>query len=126
MAYNHDIKEKEKNQQLMLCSALENVFTRYNEIEDPVIRSMLFLDKFFIALDIFDAYLVGLEVHADVRVKARDVSKMLKEQVRNLSDIVTESTYAPDHKSLGQRIMQKAKQNFESAVNLRSEQKQCD
>lgn len=133
MAYNNhheDQKEKDKNQQLMMCGALENIFTRYGDIEDPVLRSMLFLDKFFIALDIFDAYLVGLNVHADVRVKAKEVSKMIKEHVKNLSDIVTVSTYAPDHPSLGNKIMKKAQKHFHAVTPKPSEQKElvaeCD
>jgi hypothetical protein len=113
-------KEKDKQQQLALCRALRNIFTRYKDIEDPVLRSMLLLDKFLIGIDFLEGFIMSLDMHQDVRTEVEKVSRMIREATNHLSQVVTTSTYAPDHPSLGHQIMKAAQQDY---VQL-SEEKQ--
>jgi hypothetical protein len=113
-------KEKEKRNQLTVCRSLNNIFTRYKDIEDPVLRSMLLLDKFLIGLDVLEGFIMNMEMHQDVRMEAEKVCRMIRKATNHLSQVVTTSTYSPDHPSLGSKIMKSAQQDF---VQLSEEKK---
>lgn len=123
MAYHGESKQSETDKQthLAICQSLENILTRYADIEDITLRNMLTLDKFFIAIDIFDGYLLNVAtIHPEVKAKAKEISVLLKKVIKDISLQVTQPLYSPD-RSLGKTIMNNAKANFQETLEKKTE-----
>jgi len=113
--------EQDRQNHLAICQALENILTRYADIEDITLRNMLTLDKFFIAIDIFDGYLLNVAtIHPEVKAKAKEISVLLKKVIKDISLQVTQPLYAPD-RALGKSIMNAAKSDFSEAADKKTE-----
>lgn len=110
----------------------KTILTRYSETRDPIIRHTLFLDKFQLLIDVmlgmattdimFDEFdlrrrdpgIDALEEYSNLKIKETsvkntisEVSDILKEEMRKLSDYIQKDLYSLDNDS-GTTLTKKA------------------
>ncbi len=98
-----------------VIKGIQNTIDRYKNIEDPVLKNMLILDKVLSLLD-FSSGLI--EVGIDKKVNDPELGSSVKrtfkdvlQLFRELSDHVMSPSYSPDH-PYGKNLMNMSLNNF--------------
>jgi len=101
---------------LSMIGAVERTLTRYKQVQDPVIRYSLFLDKFCILLELTLSTIEAIteidEYPIEVRSKIRELIKDLQNEMLLLANWIQQPYYNPDS-YVGEQMMQSAHRDFE-------------
>ena len=98
----HEKIMKEENIRILrgITNCLDNIFSRQRTIDDPCLRSCLFVDKLSLSLDIAMGMLQAMseeDVPLDLQQKILNNSKIIGEELTYLMQWVRSPTYSPDH-----------------------------
>ena len=111
-------KRRIKDEEKMIECALNSIriiLNRYKDIDDPVIRNSLLVDKFILMIDIFTGMteVFTKQYSLELREKLQGVTKEVHEELKELSKWIQMPTYSPDH-PFGNTLMKEAEKNFNS------------
>jgi hypothetical protein len=96
-------KRKKYNQRQikLIVDALARTVNRYHNIDDPVIRYTLIVDKIHILLDVCSTMVIGNIAEDGMDDKTEDNIKKLfdtlHKDIENLEDWIKMPTYSPEH-----------------------------
>ena len=139
---DQDYKYKKKLDELAKfkvgLTTFESIIDRNATVGDPMIRSMLFLDKMLLMTDISNAFLeiffadfkkdLKPEDYCTIEEQKNKVVEKFKREIACLTEWVSSPTYDPDH-PYGKSVMRCAQRDFEqnnekSFKNSKSNSKQ--
>lgn len=106
-----------------IVGSLERIFNRNFEVNDPVTRYTLFLDKLYMFIDISismsEAYVKYSdpknEISTDHIIRIKRLALSIQEEMKKLSNWVQNPIYSPDH-PLGKMMMESAKNDFNKNI----------
>lgn len=114
--------EEQKHNELMISlglTTISNIMNRYSNIEDPVLRHSLVLDKFLLIIDVLSAmtktHLLRETFPEELKTKFNEVEKQIKDSLLDLQHWVLHPQYNPDH-SFGKQILREAKADLNNTV----------
>ena len=118
---NYEEKRKEENR--MLCRAAINIvkltLNRYSNVQDPVLRHALLVDKLLLFVDIglgAGKEYIQKEIGDECAEEFENVSLILQNDLKLLMDWIQTPSYSPDH-PFGNNMMKQSNDNYSQKQN---------
>lgn len=116
---NYEKRMIEDNIALLKCgiSVVENILNRQRNIDDPVVRYSIFVDKMSLILDmgygVLKGYVDNDKYPVDLRDKLDKVCSDLQKDLDGLMSWVRKPVYSPNH-PFGSQIMNQSNVDFKN------------
>ena len=98
-----------------IATAVTSIFNRQRQIDDPVLRSCLFVDKLGMALDVMTSVLqtVSNEDYftEEVRLQVEKTCQIVQEELQHLMEYCRSPSYSPDA-PFGKHLMDKVEKSY--------------
>ena len=117
-------KQREDNEKIIraIINSVNNIFTRQRNIDDPVIRYALFVDKLSLSLDIMFGIMTSVlhddknPYSDDILSQTQKVMKIVQDELVNLMNHVRSPSYSPDAQ-YGKNLVENMSSKFQNQCN---------
>lgn len=110
--------EKDELQIAALLNVFENMLKRNRSVPDPATRTLLFVDKLLMVIDVLTGYLktYSYKYSEPLQQRIDTTSNDLQKELQFITEWILHPQYSPDH-PFGESVMNEARKEFHESCN---------